>query len=335
MVSSCASRREYGPPFLFGPSEYLEHNCSVSWYKRETMNLPVDNESLRCFLRAAERLHFREAAEQIGLSPPAFSDRIRRLEEDLGAQLFERTTRRITLTPAGARLVPAARRTLEAADLCRRVVRASADPLPYALTLGSRFELAMSWLVPALPALAQAVPARTIHLALSTGADLLSRTERGMIDAMISSQRLSSAAVDDAPLHEERYALVGSPSLIADRPLDEPSHAAAHTLLDTTSELPLFRYFRDAHPRGEVWAFGRMQFLGGIGPIRSLVLQGLGVAVLPRYYIEPDLCEGRLTVLQPQVELASDLFRMVFRRGHPRTEALRQLAEELRAYPLR
>lgn len=297
--------------------------------------LPLDLESLRCFLAAAERLHFREAASEVALSPPAFSERIRRLEEELDAELFDRTTRSVRLTAAGERLVPVARRAIEASVACRRAVREAADPLPYALTLGSRFELAMSWLVPALPELGTRCPERTLHLTLSNEVDLLSRTERGKVDAMISSQRLSNAGVDTAPLHEEDYALVAAPSLLHERPLDEPGHAAAHRLLDVTDDLPLFRYFRDAHPRGEVWAFGQMQFLGGIGPIREMVRAGAGVAVLPRYFIRPDLEEGNLVALQSQVQLATDTFRLVWRRGHPRAVELRALAEELRALPLR
>jgi hypothetical protein len=60
----------------------------------------LDLESLRCFVHAAAELSFRVAAKACALSPAAFGDRIRRLEEDLGAPLFERTTRKVTLTAA-------------------------------------------------------------------------------------------------------------------------------------------------------------------------------------------------------------------------------------------
>ena len=51
-----------------------------------------DLDSLRCFITAAEQRHFRSAARAVGLSPAAFSDRIKRLELGLGASLFSRTT---------------------------------------------------------------------------------------------------------------------------------------------------------------------------------------------------------------------------------------------------
>ena len=64
----------------------------------------------------------RDDAHAVHLSPTAFSDRIRRLETDLGGQLFERTTRRVALTASGLKLVPQARRCLEEAERCALVI---------------------------------------------------------------------------------------------------------------------------------------------------------------------------------------------------------------------
>ena len=60
-------------------------------------------DSLRCFVALVERKNFRAAAEEVGLSPAAFSERIRRLEQDFGAQLFVRTTRKVEVSTAGLR----------------------------------------------------------------------------------------------------------------------------------------------------------------------------------------------------------------------------------------
>ena len=85
------------------------------------MHLP-DLDSLSCFVAAVEERNFRKAAARVTLSPPAFSERIKRLEEHLGAQLFERTSRSVTPTQAAMRLLPAARSTLERARSCLEVV---------------------------------------------------------------------------------------------------------------------------------------------------------------------------------------------------------------------
>jgi DNA-binding transcriptional LysR family regulator len=294
-----------------------------------------DIESLRCFEAAAVQLNFRLASRQVALSPAAFSDRIRRLEDELGAQLFERTTRRVVLTPAGRRLLPQARRCLEEARRCLDAVRDDGRRAPFEITIGTRHELGMSWLVPALDGLRRVRPERVLHLYFGNGADLLAGIERGAIDAMVSSLRLTRGGLAYASLHEERYAFVATPELLSARPFAAAADARHHVLLDTGAALPLFRYLLDALPRPEVWQFQRTEMLGTLEAIRYRLLLGVGVAVLPRYYVASELDAGRLVEVMPGVEPKVDAFRLVWRAGDPRDEELQTLAEELRAVPLR
>ncbi|TLS42933.1 LysR family transcriptional regulator [Streptomyces montanus] len=76
----------------------------------------VDPRLLRAFLAVAEELHFTRAAARLYVAQQALSRDIRRLERELKADLFVRTTRQVTLTPDGERLLPYARRVLEAQD---------------------------------------------------------------------------------------------------------------------------------------------------------------------------------------------------------------------------
>ncbi|MFH8805141.1 LysR family transcriptional regulator [Streptomyces sp. NPDC017936] len=76
----------------------------------------LDPRLLRAFLAVAEDLHFTRAAARLYVAQQALSRDVRRLERELGAELFVRTTRQVTLTPDGERLVPHARRVLQAQD---------------------------------------------------------------------------------------------------------------------------------------------------------------------------------------------------------------------------
>ncbi|MFI1706039.1 LysR family transcriptional regulator [Streptomyces griseoruber] len=76
----------------------------------------VDPRLLRAFLAVAEELHFTRAAARLYVAQQALSRDVRRLESELGAELFVRTTRQVTLTADGERLVPFARRVLQAQD---------------------------------------------------------------------------------------------------------------------------------------------------------------------------------------------------------------------------
>ncbi len=293
-----------------------------------------DLESLRCFHAAAHHLNFRVAAKSVGLSPAAFGDRIKRLEELYEVRLFERTTRRVVLTPAGERLWPQARRCLDEAARCREVVGENEARTPFSLTVGTRFELGMSWVTPALSALERTRPERMLHLSFGDTPALLGELQRSEIDCLITSARITAAGLKYARLHEERYVFVGSKKLIAGQPLSRREHAAHHTLLEINAELPLFRYFLDARPGGEVWSFARTQFLGTIGPVRKRVLEGAGVAVLPLYFVERDLDNHRLVRLMPRVSMPVDWFRLVWHKDHPRQPDLHALAAELSQIPL-
>ena len=289
-----------------------------------------DLESLRCFEAAARRLSFADAAREVALSRPAFSERIRLLEELLGAALFTRSTRRVALTPAGARLLPQAERVLAESVRCFAAVREEGDAAPYDLTVGTRYELGLTWLVPSLPFLQKIHPERRIHLRFGDSPDLLQHVLARTADAAVTSARFSSTALDHAVLHPEEFAFVASPRLLARRPLRSRADAPAHVLLDAHAELPLFRYFLDAHPARDVWAFQHVERLGTIAAIRHRVLEGHGVAVLPVHYARRDLAAGRMVRVMPRVRLQTDQFRLVWARGHPREPELRVLADDLR-----
>jgi DNA-binding transcriptional LysR family regulator len=297
------------------------------------MTLP-DLESLRCFAAAAQHLSFRVAAKRVGLSPAALGDRIKRLEDLLQARLFERTTRRVALTPAGERLWAQARRCLDEAARCVEVARGEAGPSPYALTLGTRFELGMSWITPALGRLERARPERRLHLFFGDTPALLHALSRGQIDCLVTSARVTHGFLRYARLHEERYVFVGQKRALAARPISRPDHVCHHTLLELNAELPLFRYFLDARPGDEVWAFEHTQYLGTIGPVRQRVLEGAGVAVLPLYFVEHELARGQLARILPRVVMPADWFRLIWHSEHPRQQALHDLAGELSEIPL-
>ena len=296
------------------------------------MQLP-DIDSLRCFIAAAHHRSFRRAAREVALSPAAFSDRMKRLEELLGEQLFVRNTRSCRLSKAGERALPHARLALEEA---RRCLVAGADaPPPYDLVLGTRYELGLSWILPSLEALEAARPERRLHLYFGDTDATLAALDRGLVDAIITSARLSQAGLDASSLHQELYALVAAPDLLKRLPLRGHKDAARHTLLDAHADLPLFRYFLDARPAREVWRFAAVRRLGTIAGVAILARQGRGIAVLPRYFVESDLQRGKLVEPLPRARLLSDFFRLVWRSGHPRSDDLVQLAQELEKIPLR
>ncbi|HEY1954816.1 MAG TPA: LysR family transcriptional regulator [Polyangiaceae bacterium] len=291
-------------------------------------------ESLRCFVEAARLLNFRKAARKVALTPAAFGARIRQLEEQLGAPLFARTTRVVTLTERGLALLPYARHCLESAEDCVRAARGEKGPPTVEIVLGTRHELGLSWVLPQLSALGEKLPHVELHLYFGSGPDLLIRVRTAEVDCAITSTRLSDTKLDAIPLHEERYAFVGAPKLLSEKPFTRPEHAARHTLLDASTELPLFSYFRDAQ-KGKAYEFARVVRLGAIGAIRERAIAGAGVAVLPEYLIAADRAKKRLVRILPSVKPLADFFRLVFRVDDPRRGLFEAIGRHLAAAPLR
>jgi len=298
------------------------------------MVLP-DIDSLRCFVAAARQLNFRAAARAVALTPAALGQRIRQLEDQLGARLFHRTTRSIVLTEAGLALLPAAQETLDRAGMCVRAARGEIGPTPMDITMGTRHELGLSWVVPQLDAIARAHPSLTIHLYFGSGADLLLRVRTLEVDCAVTSSRLTDPKLDSTRLHPETYLLVGARGLLRKQPLDKAAQAQHHTLLDVSADLPLFRYWRDAPGGGDRLRFAHLRRVGTIAAMRELVLAGKGVAVLPEYLVKPDLKARQMQIVFPDVTPLSDWFRLVFRADDPRRSVYESLAATMLKSPLR
>src|SRR6266851_1475534 len=92
---------------------------------------------LRCFLAVAERRHFTRAARELGLAQPSVSAQVRRLEDELGSELFHRMKGNVTLTPAGEALLPFARRILAEVDAASSELRDTGARVRGRLAIGA------------------------------------------------------------------------------------------------------------------------------------------------------------------------------------------------------
>lgn len=92
---------------------------------------------LKYFIAVAETMHFGKAAERCFVSQPTLSGQIKKLEEELGVTLFERTNRSVAITPIGEMVLQHAKLLLEQADTIVQLTRAHSDPLAGPLRVGA------------------------------------------------------------------------------------------------------------------------------------------------------------------------------------------------------
>lgn len=293
-----------------------------------------DLDSIACFLAAARTLNFNAASKTVSLTPAAFGKRIKQLEEQLETQLFERTTRHVNLTPSGEAMLPKARALIQAAENCVHAARGHSGPPPIKLTIGTRYELGLSWLMPMLSTLETKLPHIQFNYYFGSGPDLEARIRGFDIQCAVSSRVFVDPIFDAIRLLEETYVFVGSTALLAEQPFEKPSDAQSHCLIDAHEERPLFRYFRDAEHAPNALHFNDFRIMGTTAAIREMVLANQGVAVLPYYLVKPDIKAGTLKRIFPAVELRCDYFRLMFRRDDPNRSVYVSLADIMQTQKL-
>ncbi|RVT91039.1 LysR substrate-binding domain-containing protein [Sphingomonas crocodyli] len=138
---------------------------------------------LRYFVGVAEELHFGRAATRLGISQPPLSQQIRALEDELGVALFERTSRRVTLTEAGTLFLTEARRVLDQADhaidVARRAQRGELGELSVGFSASVPFNAVVA---NALSSFREAFPAVRLNLAEMPRGEQLERLREERLD---------------------------------------------------------------------------------------------------------------------------------------------------------
>lgn len=135
---------------------------------------------LRYFVVLAEELHFGRAAGRLRIATPTLSQQLAALERSLGQRLLDRTSQRVTLTPAGAALLEEARLTLAAAERARAAT-AAAEQLSHQVDVRVATGLEQL-LAPQLAALTGS-PGETVHLSPGNGLDNADAVRTGRADA--------------------------------------------------------------------------------------------------------------------------------------------------------
>lgn len=255
-------------------------------------------ESIRVFLAVVDQQSFAGAARQLGLTPASVTRAIAGLEDRLGVQLLVRTTRQVSLTSAGAvyaaRVAPlaeglagAAQQTREAQGITSGLIRVSAP-----MSLGLR-------VLPAVLSQFAALYPQT-HVALNLSDNFVDIVEEDYDLAI----RISGPPDDKSTIWRKitpvPRLLVATPRyLTAHGSPDDPGDLGVHTCLS---------YRADA--RDEVWelakgpsrrthrASGRFSANNG-DMLARLVLNGEGIALLPRFIVADDLAAGRLAEVLP------------------------------------
>ena len=281
--------------------------------------------ALNSFVAAARHGSFSRAGTQVGLTQSAVSRQVALLEAWLQTPLFDRLGRRVVLNEAGRAYADQVRPALDR-------IRAATEQ---ALMHGAGWELSiavlpsfgMRWLAPRLPELTARHPELIVNFAArSLPVDL---ADEGF-DAAIHFGTAEGAG--DAPLFlfREQAVVVGAPAWLAEHRIEAPADLLGKPLLFQTS-------------RPQAW---NRWFAGcgmtGLAPLRGPTFEhflmlaqaaaaGAGVALIPRFLIEPELAEGTLVAPFAQTLETDEAYYLVRRPGWESHRALARFSDWIAA----
>lgn len=246
----------------------------------------------------AETGSFAAAARTLGVTRAAVSRRIADLEESLGARLLHRTTRKTALTEVGRQVVARARRMRAEAEEALTITRGESDAPTGLLRVTAPVGLGQRFVAPALAAFVERHPKLNAELLLDDRAlDLV----EGSIDLAIRGGRLADSSLRARKIGPLRLLLCASPRYLRvfgepKAPADLLNHA---WIVMTPMGRPQKVVLEAAGRRTTVRLDGRLAASDG-EVVRQWAAAGLGIALLPKFWIEDDLTEGRLRRVLPR-----------------------------------
>ena len=160
---------------------------------------------LKYIIAVAESRHFGKAAERCFVSQPTLSGQIKKLEEELGVAIFERTNRSVEITPVGETIVAHARQIMEQADVIQQLARAHQDPLAGPLRIGAIPTLSPYLMPLILAPLKKLYPQMKLVLSEELTDTLIERLQNHEIDAALLATPVEEQDLETLPLFDEPF----------------------------------------------------------------------------------------------------------------------------------
>lgn len=290
---------------------------------------------LRYIVTLAQEQHFGRAAERCHVSQPTLSVGVKKLEDELGVLIFERTKSAVRLTPVGEGIVAQAQKVLEQAQGIRELAQAGKNQLASPLRVGAIYTVGPYLFPHLIPQLHKVAPDMPLYIEENFTHILRDKLRTGELDAIIIALPFQEADVLVKPLYDEPFFVVMPanhpwttlPSIDASLLNDKSLLllGEGHCFRDQVLEAcPATRRGDSAHPHTTVES-------SSLETIRHMVASGLGVSILPfsavdNHHYAPGVIAIR--PLSPPVPYRS--VAIAWRASFPRPKAIEVLTDSIR-----
>lgn len=285
---------------------------------------------LRFVVAVAKERNFRRASEKCYVSQPALSLAIKKLEEDLGVMIFERSRTDISSTPIGEKIIEQAIRVLEEVNQIREIAKQGNDQLSGVFRLGLIYSVGPYLLPEIIPILRKSAPDMPLDIEENLTAQLETQLKNGVIDAAVVALPFDVPGINTLPLYDEKYVVMvpvdhhwaNREAIHADELADEnvlllsSGHCYSHQVLQACPDLSR---------KGQVLQGNSLE------TIRNMVASNLGITVLPSSaatarYVNP------LVKVIPFIEPApTRRVALAWRKSYARELAVTSVADAIKA----
>ena len=289
----------------------------------------------RYIVAVARERHFGRAAEACFVSQPTLSVAIKKLEDELNVQIFERSGSELAITSLGQSIIHQAQKVLDEAQVIKHLAQHGQDPLSGPVRLGTIYTIA-PYLLPKLIARSrEALPQMPLYLQENFTVKLLELLKQGDIDAAILADPFPQSGLEVLPLYDEGF-MVAIPQGHPWETLSMIQHDELKS--QTTLLLGQGHCFRDqvldicpdmqkTQNDSELSSFEG----SSLETIRQMVAGGIGISIMPMTSI-PE--EGQSLGLIRYIRFADPIPKrrvvLAWRKSYARTKAMHALAEAIK-----
>ena len=282
---------------------------------------------LRYFAAVAARSHFTRAAQDLHVAQPALSQQIRRLEEELGLDLFVRSTRRVSLTEAGRLLLPRAQRVLAEVEDARAELEELVGLVRGRVSVGA-IPLARLDLPGMLADFRGRHPGVSMYMREETLDAMLAMLRADELDLGFALTNADGVGRDleAEPLFEEELMLVtSSDHRLAGRKRVRVEDLEGEPFISFRRPSALHRAVEGAYAEAGLALEPAFETIE-LETMRALAARGLGVTIMPRGYLEGEGPRVAQIALRPTARLPVSLVWRAERRRPPAAQAFLDFA---------
>lgn len=283
---------------------------------RHVAKLIIESQQLHVYVMLARLLNMSRAAEELGMTPSGISHCLKTLEDDLGCRLFERTSRKMMLTPAGREFLGDADEILGRMQSVREKIRSWSDWRNGQIRLGANSTACRLILPPVLREFRESFPEFTVKIEPYESRHVSELLSDGRLDLVIGTEPLQTHSMQFELLAEDDLQFIVHPlhPWAGRRSVTREQIAAGKFIVSEVAG-DTFKLIESYFKKEHISVLPLIE-VAGEDAVKHFVELDMGVGIVPRWVVAKEIEEGRLVALPLGKRQLRRRWGMLFARSH-------------------